>query len=761
MKYSFSLVLLLVTFLFFGDILSSKTLFHKDMHTLLYPAKLFIYNSIKDGVFPFWNPYNACGEPLIPILYYQTLYPFSIFSYIFPSCLGMDIFIFLHIFLGSLFFYFLMKDQGLDISSSLFASLSYGFSGIFISLGNWVCLSTATWSPLILLFYIRALKRGSIFYTFASCVILVLGFCAGFPEVSFFCFLLLIFLTIAYIIHKKSFFSLKLFLITSLIIAGIGLFIFLPFLEFVLFSQRAGGISFSESTICSLSPFELLEFIFPCFYNIPREGYISSYFGEKITTSIYIGIFPIILAISAIFWIRNKNILFWGFVFILSLLIALGNNTPFYHILYKYIPCFNIIRYPVKALHLSGLAGSYLAGFGFFYLISQAHKKEMGKKFILLSLFFVLLFLFFYYERKYVFHILNYIMKGLYAPGRMEKGDIYIWYSFVSLNFLKVAFILFLIGIVVHFVYKYKISFILLKGFLITITIYDLYTFNGKLNYLIDEDFYKETPNIVEVLKDGYARFILTPDSKEEMGRGVEDYISREILWGNQHLPFRLFNAMGYEVIFIGGLLDFANSMPMNVFMKIMGVKYIVSLFPLIGKDISLHWKNGPIYVYKYNCHMNRAIFVSNAKVMDKDKILDYMSSPNFNPEKEVVLEEKPKKSQESEGQRVKGSEVNIIDYQPNRVLIEVDSEMSGFLVLSDTYYPGWKAYISHQSTRAPEHQKEVRIYRANYCFRAVCVPKGKSLIEFRYFPKTFIIGLIGSLASLLLIMVYLKRCSQ
>ncbi|MEW6103067.1 MAG: YfhO family protein [bacterium] len=111
--------------------------------------------------------------------------------------------------------------------------------------------------------------------------------------------------------------------------------------------------------------------------------------------------------------------------------------------------------------------------------------------------------------------------------------------------------------------------------------------------------------------------------------------------------------------------------------------------------------------------------------------------------------------------QRVRGSEVNIIDYQPNRVLIEVDSEMSGFLVLSDTYYPGWKAFIKTKNLKLKTKNLEVKIYKANYCFRAVCVPKGKSLIEFRYFPRTFIIGLIASFVSFVIVVLYWKLCNE
>ena len=42
-------------------------------------------------------------------------------------------------------------------------------------------------------------------------------------------------------------------------------------------------------------------------------------------------------------------------------------------------------------------------------------------------------------------------------------------------------------------------------------------------------------------------------------------------------------------------------------------------------------------------------------------------------------------------------AQVEIIDYEPNRVNLAVDTPAKGLLILTDTYMPGWKAFVDDQ----------------------------------------------------------------
>lgn len=61
----------------------------------------------------------------------------------------------------------------------------------------------------------------------------------------------------------------------------------------------------------------------------------------------------------------------------------------------------------------------------------------------------------------------------------------------------------------------------------------------------------------------------------------------------------------------------------------------------------------------------------------------------------------------------------------------------------SDTYYPGWKAYVNG---------KETKIYRANYNFRAIITPSGENEVIMKYEPESFYTGLKIAVASLFIL---------
>ena len=92
-------------------------------------------------------------------------------------------------------------------------------------------------------------------------------------------------------------------------------------------------------------------------------------------------------------------------------------------------------------------------------------------------------------------------------------------------------------------------------------------------------------------------------------------------------------------------------------------------------------------------------------------------------------------------------SEVKIVDYQPQRVILETSANKEALLFLSDAYYPGWKAFVDGE---------QAKIYQANYAFRAVVVPKGEHKIIFNYQPDSFHLGVAVSLSTFLLLTSFL-----
>ena len=136
---------------------------------------------------------------------------------------------------------------------------------------------------------------------------------------------------------------------------------------------------------------------------------------------------------------------------------------------------------------------------------------------------------------------------------------------------------------------------------------------------------------------------------------------------------------------------------------------------------------------------MPRAFVIHEAVFSDNDSdVLIGLKNSSFDWKKTVILSGK--------GSNIHfpstDSKVRIYDYKPNDIKIQVMSPQPGFLVLTDTYYPGWNAYINGT---------KVDIFRANYAFRAIKIDPGNHYIEFKYEPISVYLGGIISLISLLI----------
>ena len=92
-----------------------------------------------------------------------------------------------------------------------------------------------------------------------------------------------------------------------------------------------------------------------------------------------------------------------------------------------------------------------------------------------------------------------------------------------------------------------------------------------------------------------------------------------------------------------------------------------------------------------------------------------------------------------------------VVD-EPERVVLRVQAPARGFLYLADQYHRGWTATVDRIPTP---------ILRANHVFRAVEVPAGESMVEFRYTPASVRIGAaitIATLAGLALLAIAARR---
>jgi hypothetical protein len=167
----------------------------------------------------------------------------------------------------------------------------------------------------------------------------------------------------------------------------------------------------------------------------------------------------------------------------------------------------------------------------------------------------------------------------------------------------------------------------------------------------------------------------------------------------------------------------------------LLGVKYILTPDSTNLNSLPVVYQ-GEVNIYKMPFFVPR-VFVAHH--------VEYASSPEqatdrinaLGPEiaHRVILEKEiPERYMHTGTYRDIDSSASIIEYKANQVVIEAQSQKPGILVLTDVFYPGWRAYVDGKPTE---------VFRVDGLVRGVLLEKGSHTVTFRYLPDTFVAGLI------------------
>ena len=124
----------------------------------------------------------------------------------------------------------------------------------------------------------------------------------------------------------------------------------------------------------------------------------------------------------------------------------------------------------------------------------------------------------------------------------------------------------------------------------------------------------------------------------------------------------------------------------------------------------------------------------------------------SLNPREQLILDGETngrgRNLNATDTQKFSGTEskVEITNYTPNEVKLSASIPQPTWLVLADSYFPGWKAYAQSLDS---DTEIELTIHRADGNFRAVYLQPGQWNVRFRYSPQSFQLGLYASFLSM------------
>jgi hypothetical protein len=499
-----------------------------------------------------------------------------------------------------------------------------------------------------------------------------------------------------------------------------------PYLEY--YAQSSGSIS-SEAMqrwALHLAPDMLVHFILPFLTGSPADGYedLSWLVGPLDTANFnertaYVGILPLLFAAYGIFCRRDQFAGFFAVTILVSLVMVLG--IPPFSAIVSHLPVLKDIS-NTRLLLLVAFSLAVLSGLGW----DAFNQPDNRRKVIRVTVGFLMV----------VGGSLCIV--GWNVAAKLHTLDaahrVYVSGQFlIPLGSLIVAGFIFL---------KLPSSARWLRTIVVLgWTTVDLLAFAMHYNPAITRDRYYPTAPAIEWLQKDRSTFrILGLDNAL-----IADTASMYGLSDARGSDFM--NVRRYEELITGRAGDFwfyrAASLPPES-LRLLNVKYVLSARPL-GGDFELVYTNR-VGIYRYKKCLERALPVFDCEVeTTPHKILDRVRTDSFDPAKTLLLEQSPETL--PAGNALKDTDTNasvkIMSYQPDEVKIEAHMPRPGFLLLLDTYFPGWTATVNGEN---------VPVYRADYDFRAVSLPAGKETVCFSYRPRSLRIGIGLSAASLLVL---------
>ncbi len=696
-----------------------------DLYIEVTPMNTYAFEALRHGHLPLWNPYQFCGEPFLAMAYVGLFYPLRLINLFFDVLTSFEISVVTHMFFGALSMFFLARHFGIKSLGAFCAAVTFVWSGWLIHNNTLPgVFEGMTWMPMtVLLLDLVLLGRRSswLWLTLALTSELLLGV----PEILVHtlyvtgvfaaCRLVQMTWNGAGGIAVRRLMVIGLSGSAALLLAAPQL---LPAMELTEQSSRAAGtLSFVQAAAAAIPPVLFLR--------------------AAVTTrgAVNVGLLPL-FGIVLVLGAREQRMVWVG-----ALIAAIGAallvfGGPVYRLYYGVPVIGSMFRRPMKFLDIYVFAQAVIAGVAFNWLQSRTCSP-----------------------RRAVWVQANWLAAVVLGTAATtwvvwEHEPCAYWVAALAL----------LVAFGVSSSSRSRIAILtalcMLQGANLFFTVSDTH-----VRPIKRPEIFFTYRSLLDELKGslGNARVYLSsklwflPGLTPKQGLITETAVVSDyepLAVGRYGAFFESISARADVMTpFFGSYSLTANSRWR--LMDLTGTKYFVMQRGEPGDTFMAQNPAGfrvvydrwGVRVFEQRKVLPRAYLVSRARVLPTEAVLPALDNPEFDPRKEVVLEDDAAGSPPLPAGADSGGAVRITSYAPEGVEIAVNASGPGYLVLTDLHYPGWKAFIG-------EH--EVPVYRANYLFRAVPIERGRSVVRFEYQPKSFRIGLwlSGATAAVLMVII-------
>jgi len=689
--------------------------------------------------FPLWNPYDQCGTPFLAFSHSSSLYLFNIFHLAgFPLAVSLSVLF--HLMIAGLGTFFLLRSLNASEPASLICGLSYSLGGyVFNNINFFPSLYSSSWLPFVFLFGVRLLKALKVADFLGLGASAALALYGGDIEITVFGFLVLFGLQIALKAETRGP-RLKPVFVTLLGI-GFGVFIFmaqfLPSLEMLHNSIRGGAAAGQVSL--RMSFWEVLKSFLPplvsLFYPYPDTTYKP--LTMKGMNGLYLGLVALLGFIIG-FW-KEKGFRKAAWIFAAAAVYIIVSMVPQLHRFIAWAPMLGQSIVPFRLLTASELVFLIIAGLGIGHMLSGELKRLSRVWIVWLSAFAIVLV------------ALDIILRKDFPIGGFELR---LLSAFLLLS------LVFLSG-------RVKAKWLIAALFAVDIYGWTALHFPGT-----SYQKFRLEPQLEATISNtdpGNRYYIFgtyVVDAELPHSAGIMLKAATIDSW--TRLPLRRYAellSLLFPELFVkeNGRLVYYDQMasrnllqapPDRVYLlNLLNVRWLVSRLRIPESMTKFEFEEesfSPLYVYENPRALARAFLAEKVELLGSEQdVLKEMGKGKFaygamvlssNPEMESSQYGLPAEAAEDSSQRV-----TITRPSPDRLSAKTASLNPGWMFLSEIYYPGWRAKVDDQ---------EVRIFPADYAFRAVFVPAGKHKISFWYEPVSFRGGVYASISAALVFLL-------
>ncbi len=711
-----------------------------------------------------WNPYLFCGIPLVGDPQCQLFYPPAALLSVLPWAAGINWSFLLHVLLAGAGMWMLLRYLKLSRGACVFGALSLMFGAhVFLRIfaGHLGTLNAFAWMPLVFLFAQKYIDEGRFRDAVISGTLWGIQILAGNPQYSYYTFLAVAaysFFNPAVEKHSRGI-MLRRAVLCLVSVAAVGACLaavrILPAWEFFSLSARSSlGRSFVSSW--ALPPENLLTCLIPeAFGNMFSFPYWGKY--RLWEMCVYWGVLPLLLGLLACGKSGNKQARFFTLLAVLSLFCAVAAGTPWARYLCALLPGFGKFRGHSKFVVLAGFSVSALSAYGYDIFLKMGEERGRSSRILLAvsgaaaaALFAVSLAAFFHPQPFQAWWTRAVFKAPAGAEFPLEAYDCFL-FGFIKFTLLVSLF--FLSG---YLYFRKSISRKILVPCLFVLMLADLISFGYKY-----------------VVCDASSRAGWDEEIVSGINKGGGPTLQRVVsvsaaYFSNKALFHGIQVVDGYDVLVPGRFQDymgFCDGQPLDspLTVKLLGmagVEYAV----FSGKkrlDASVFREDAVLPKARLERNLRclpRAYMVYRAVEAppDREGELALLVSDAFNPSDTVMLPNNDGNDVLPDGPSAGTiEEAEILDYSPDRITVLAKPGRDGYLVLSDSSYPGWEARVYPPQAGKP---RIARIIRANYMFRAVRLSPGEQKVVFSYRPVPFRAGAAVSAATLLLLIVFFLR---